>query len=44
VGYGRWELAVLLSVVTFLTLRLLTPVVESRRSALDANDDNTLES
>jgi putative Mg2+ transporter-C (MgtC) family protein len=44
VGYGRWEIAVLLSVVTFLTLRLLTPVVESRRSALDANDDNTLES
>ena len=43
VGYGRWEIAVLLSVVTFLTLRLLTPVVESRRSALDANDD-TLES
>ncbi|MBK7219059.1 MAG: MgtC/SapB family protein [Candidatus Promineofilum sp.] len=35
VGYGRWEIAIVLSLVTFLTLRLLTPVVESRRSALD---------
>lgn len=25
VGYGRWEIAVLLSIMTFLTLRLLTP-------------------
>jgi putative Mg2+ transporter-C (MgtC) family protein len=28
VGYGRYEIAVLLSLVDFLTLRLLTPVVE----------------
>jgi putative Mg2+ transporter-C (MgtC) family protein len=31
VGYGRWEIAVLLSLVTFLTLRLLTPIVERSR-------------
>ena len=41
VGYGRWEIAVLLSLVTFLTLRLLTPVVENRRSALDETDDES---
>lgn len=39
VGYGRWEIAILLSLTTFLTLRLLTPVVENRRSALDRDDD-----
>ncbi len=38
VGYGRWEIAIVLSIVTFLTLRLLTPVVENRRSALDEDD------
>jgi putative Mg2+ transporter-C (MgtC) family protein len=31
VGYGRWEIAVLLSLVIFLTLRLLTPIVERSR-------------
>lgn len=31
VGYNRWEIAILLSLVTFLTLRLLTPVVENNR-------------
>ncbi len=27
VGYGRWEIAVLISLVTFLILRFLTPIV-----------------
>lgn len=31
VGYSRWEIAILLSLVTFLTLRLLTPVVENNQ-------------
>ncbi len=29
VGYGRWEIAILISVVTFLILQLLTPLVSS---------------
>lgn len=33
VGYGRWEIAVLLSITTFLTLKLLTPL------SRDANGD-----
>lgn len=28
VGYGRWEIAILISLVTFLILRFLTPIVE----------------
>jgi putative Mg2+ transporter-C (MgtC) family protein len=31
VGYGRYEIAVLLTLVDFLTLRLLTPVAEGMR-------------
>jgi putative Mg2+ transporter-C (MgtC) family protein len=27
VGYGRWEIAILISLVTFLILRFLTPIV-----------------
>ncbi len=37
-GYGRWEIALLLSVVTFLILRLLTPIVERRHASGAAND------
>lgn len=33
VGYGRWEIAVLLSILTFLTLRLLTPLAGDARQA-----------
>jgi putative Mg2+ transporter-C (MgtC) family protein len=33
VAYGRWEIAVLLSVVTFLLLRLLTPIVNRARES-----------
>ena len=42
VGYGRWEIAIVLSIVTFLTLQLLTPIVEGRRSDHDetANGDD----
>jgi len=32
VGYERYEIAILLSLVTFLTLRVLTPVTERLRS------------
>ncbi|MEZ4540828.1 MAG: MgtC/SapB family protein [Chloroflexota bacterium] len=32
VGYERYEIAIVLSLVTFLTLRLLTPVTQSGRS------------
>ncbi|MCA9865855.1 MAG: MgtC/SapB family protein [Anaerolineae bacterium] len=32
VGYERYEIAIVLSLVTFLTLRLLTPVTRSGRS------------
>ena len=38
VGYGLWEIAVLLSLVTFLTLRLLTPAVESYRQKEQSED------
>jgi putative Mg2+ transporter-C (MgtC) family protein len=31
VAYGRWEIAILLSVVTFLILRVLTPIVNRGR-------------
>lgn len=30
-GYNRWEIAIVLSLITFLTLRLLTPVVKNNR-------------
>jgi putative Mg2+ transporter-C (MgtC) family protein len=33
VAYGRWEIAILLSVVTFLLLRLLTPIVSRVRES-----------
>ena len=32
VGYERYEIAIVLSLVTFLTLRLLTPLTQSERS------------
>lgn len=41
VGYGRWEIAILLSLTTFLTLRLMTPVVESHRSSQDESADGS---
>lgn len=38
VAFGRVEIAVVLSVITFLTLRLLTPIVES--DGYDADGDS----
>ena len=42
VAFGRVEIAVVLSVITFLTLRLLTPIVESDGydGDGDSQDDN----
>jgi len=38
VGYGRWEIGLLLSIVTYLILRILTPIVERNRGEDDDAD------
>jgi putative Mg2+ transporter-C (MgtC) family protein len=40
VAYGYYEVAIVLSVMTFLTFRFLTPLGESLRSSMDKDDSS----